>query len=159
VGGTESGSLHDVQPQQRPASDLRVRDSAPCAGMGRGESCVSPAVRRRETRRGRGAARERLPFMPSSDKVRGAPPPAKRPLNPALQGGGSHGAFAWGVIDRLLEHDAIEIEGVVGTSAGAMNAAVMAYGLAIGGKTGARAKLREFWQAISEAARMSPLQQ
>jgi NTE family protein len=99
--------------------------------------------------------------MPSSDTDRGAQPShtAKRRINLALQGGGSHGSFAWGVIDRLLEHEAIEIEGVVGTSAGAMNAAVMAYGLAIGGKAGARAKLREFWQAISEAARMSPLQQ
>ena len=55
-------------------------------------------------------------------------------INLALQGGGSHGAFAWGALDRMLEDERIAIEGIVGTSAGAMNAAVTAYGLAIGGK-------------------------
>src|SRR3954462_2506721 len=80
-----------------------------------------------------------------------------RAINLALQGGGAHGAFAWGVIDRILEHGGIEIEGIVGTSAGAMNAAVTAYGLAIGGNEGARATLRNFWKAISDASRMSPL--
>jgi NTE family protein len=63
-------------------------------------------------------------------------------INLALQGGGSHGAFAWGVLDRLLEDERIEIEGVVGTSAGAMNAAVLSYGLTIGGNEGARARSR-----------------
>jgi len=81
-----------------------------------------------------------------------------RAINLALQGGGAHGAFAWGVIDRILEHGGIEIEGIVGTSAGAMNAAVTAYGLAIGGNEGARVTLRNFWKAISDQARMSPLQ-
>jgi NTE family protein len=81
-----------------------------------------------------------------------------RVINLALQGGGAHGAFAWGVLDRILEHGGIEIEGIVGTSAGAMNAAVTAYGLAIGGNEGARATLRTFWKAISEASRMGPLQ-
>ena len=79
-------------------------------------------------------------------------------LNLALQGGGSHGAFTWGVLDRLFELDLFEIEGIVGTSAGAMNAAVVAYGLAHDGPEGARAKLREFWHAISEAAKQGPLQ-
>jgi NTE family protein len=50
-------------------------------------------------------------------------------INLALQGGGSHGAFAWGVLDRILEDERIVIEGIVGTSAGAMNAAVTAFGL------------------------------
>jgi NTE family protein len=83
--------------------------------------------------------------------------PAKT-INLALQGGGSHGAFAWGVLDRLLEDDRIAIEGVVGTSAGAMNAAVLAYGLSVGGNEGARAKLREFWTRIGQVAAYSPLQ-
>jgi NTE family protein len=82
----------------------------------------------------------------------------RKRINLALQGGGAHGAFAWGVIDRLLEDDRIEIEGIVGTSAGAMNAAVTAYGLAKGGPEAARGKLREFWSRISQSARYSPLQ-
>ena len=78
-------------------------------------------------------------------------------INLALQGGGAHGAFAWGVIDRLLEEGNIEVEGIVGTSAGAMNAAVTACGLAFGGNEGARQKLTEFWKKISEAAAKSML--
>ena len=69
---------------------------------------------------------------------------AKR-INLALQGGGSHGAFAWGVLDRLFEDGRIAVEGIVGTSAGAMNAAVAAYGLTLGGNEGARSALRRFW--------------
>jgi len=79
-------------------------------------------------------------------------------INLALQGGGSHGAFAWGVIDRLLEDKRIEVEGIVGTSAGAMNALVCAYGLAAGGPALAREKLHEFWSKISDAAKNGPLQ-
>ena len=82
----------------------------------------------------------------------------KKTINLALQGGGSHGAFAWGVLDRLLEDERIGVDGVVGTSAGAMNAAVLAYGLTIGGNAGARAKLREFWTRVGQVARYSPLQ-
>jgi len=81
----------------------------------------------------------------------------KKYLNLALQGGGSHGAFAWGVLDRILEESSIEIEGIVGTSAGAMNAAVTAYGLSIGGNQGARDALESFWRKISEAAAQGPL--
>jgi NTE family protein len=88
-----------------------------------------------------------------------ARPKAKpKTINLALQGGGAHGAFAWGVLDRLLEDERLDFEGIVGTSAGAMNAVVMAYGLATGGRDGARAKLREFWKKVSDAARHSPLQ-
>ena len=75
-----------------------------------------------------------------------------------MQGGGSHGAFAWGVLDRLLDDERISVDGVVGTSAGAMNAAVTAFGLAVGGNQGAREKLREFWTSVSAASRFSPLQ-
>ena len=76
----------------------------------------------------------------------------------ALQGGGSHGAFTWGVLDRLLEEPGIAFEGISATSAGAMNAAVLAYGLTIGGREGARKALTAYWRRISHAATMSPLQ-
>jgi NTE family protein len=72
-----------------------------------------------------------------------------RTLNLALQGGGAHGAFTWGVLDRLLEDDRIEIEGISGTSAGAMNAAILAHGFVSGGKDGARKSLDGFWHRIA----------
>lgn len=75
----------------------------------------------------------------------------------ALQGGGSHGAFTWGVLDRLLEDDRIEIEGVSGASAGAMNAVVMAYGLTVGGRDGARQALKDFWESVGNRAPFSAI--
>jgi NTE family protein len=75
----------------------------------------------------------------------------------ALQGGGSHGAFTWGVLDRLLEEPSLRIEGISGTSAGAMNAAVLADGYATGGPEGARSALENYWRRVSRAALMSPL--
>src|SRR3954466_12217985 len=77
-------------------------------------------------------------------------------LNLALQGGGSHGAFTWGVLDRLLEEERLVIEGVSGTSAGAMNAAVLAQGWEHGGRAGARNALDRFWHRVAEAALFSP---
>jgi NTE family protein len=74
----------------------------------------------------------------------------------ALQGGGSHGAFTWGVLDRLLEETWLEVEAISGTSAGAMNAAVFAHGMATGGREAARAALGDFWSRVSRAARFSP---
>ncbi len=74
----------------------------------------------------------------------------------ALQGGGSHGAFTWGVLDRLLQEPWFKIEGISGTSAGAMNAAVLAHGHARGGAHGARAALDEFWGRVANAALYSP---
>jgi NTE family protein len=76
----------------------------------------------------------------------------------ALQGGGSHGAFTWGVLDRLLEEPWLQIAAISGTSAGAMNAAVLAHGWAHGAATGARAALDGFWQRVAQAAAFSPLQ-
>jgi Predicted esterase of the alpha-beta hydrolase superfamily len=76
----------------------------------------------------------------------------------ALQGGGSHGAFTWGVLDRLLEEPWLQIDGISGTSAGAMNAAVLADGFADGGAAGARAAMETFWRKVSDAARFSPFQ-
>jgi NTE family protein len=75
----------------------------------------------------------------------------------ALQGGGAHGAFTWGVLDRLLQEPSLEIDGISGTSAGAMNAAVLADGHAAGGAEGARAALQRFWRSVSRAALLSPL--
>jgi NTE family protein len=79
-------------------------------------------------------------------------------INLALQGGGAHGAFTWGVLDRLLEEPRIEIEGISATSAGAMNAAVLAYGMTMGGRDGARQALTNFWRCVAHAAWFSPLQ-
>jgi NTE family protein len=76
----------------------------------------------------------------------------------ALQGGGAHGAFRGGVLDRLLEDERIGIEAISATSAGAMNAVVTAYGLAEGGREGARKTLANFWRRISHAAASGPLQ-
>ncbi len=75
----------------------------------------------------------------------------RKPINLALQGGGAHGAFAWGVLDKLLEDDRVEISAVSATSAGAMNAVVLAYGVSIGGSHAAREKLHEFWLETSRA--------
>lgn len=72
-------------------------------------------------------------------------------LNLALQGGGAHGAFTWGVLDRLLEDEAITIGCVSATSAGAVNAVALAAGLADGGRAAAKAKLREVWAAVVQA--------
>src|ERR1700716_673610 len=74
----------------------------------------------------------------------------------ALQGGVSHGAFTWGVLDRLLEEPWLGIDGISGTSAGAMNAAVLVDGYVKGGADGARSGLETFWRRVSEAARFSP---
>ena len=87
-----------------------------------------------------------------------APETQTRTINLALQGGGAHGAFTWGVLDKLMEDGRIEIEGISATSAGAMNAAVLAYGFAEGGREGARTALADFWRRIANAAATSPLQ-
>ncbi|MBB1471597.1 patatin-like phospholipase family protein [Luteimonas sp. MC1782] len=71
-----------------------------------------------------------------------------RPLSLALQGGGAHGAFTWGVLDALLEDGRFDLCGASGTSAGAMNAVVLAHGLLEGGRDGARDALSRFWSAV-----------
>jgi NTE family protein len=75
----------------------------------------------------------------------------KKKLNLALQGGGAHGAFTWGVLDALLEDGRFWFEGITATSAGSMNAAVLTDGIMKGGTPGARAALESFWQEISNA--------
>jgi NTE family protein len=76
----------------------------------------------------------------------------------ALQGGGSHGAFTWGVLDRLLEEKWLRIDAISGTSAGAMNAAVLVSGWMEGGAESARAALDVYWERVAKAAKFSPLQ-
>ena len=83
------------------------------------------------------------------DHERSAPAPRPRNVGVALQGGGSHGAFTWGALDRLLQEPAFAIDSVTGTSAGAMNAVVLADGLARGGAEEARKGLRLFWEAVA----------
>jgi NTE family protein len=68
----------------------------------------------------------------------------------ALQGGGAHGAFTWGVLDRLLESGQIDVEGISATSSGAMNAVVMAQGMTAGGPERAREELAKFWETVAE---------
>ena len=73
---------------------------------------------------------------------------SRQRINLALQGGGAHGAFTWGVLDELLQDEALSLGWVSGTSAGAVNAAALASGLAGGGPAGARAALRRVWEAV-----------
>ena len=89
------------------------------------------------------------------------PAPRSRPallIDLALQGGGSHGAFTWGVLDRLLEEPELKIEGISGTSAGAMNATVLASGHVRGGADGAKLALERFWREVARAAQFGPFQ-
>jgi len=96
--------------------------------------------------------------MNSTDKEAGTaqPKPAatagQKVVNLALQGGGSHGAFAWGVLDRLLEEKSLRFEGITATSAGAVNAVVLADGLAAGGREEAKKALRAYWRKVSDLA-------
>lgn len=81
----------------------------------------------------------------------------EKTVNLALQGGGSHGAFTWGVLDKIFEDDRIWVEAISGTSAGAMNAVVAAQGMYEGGSEGARRSLETFWHRVSEAGAASPI--
>src|SRR5919108_5811754 len=84
--------------------------------------------------------------------------PKRKKINLALQGGGAHGAFTWGVLDHLLGDERLEIEGISGTSAGAMNAIMLADGLARGGPQEAQKRLADFWRAASVSGNLPPLQ-
>ncbi len=81
----------------------------------------------------------------------------KKTTHIALQGGGAHGAFTWGVLDKILEDGRIELDGISATSAGSMNAVSYAYGKMHGGNEGAREKLHEFWSEISQTNIFEPL--
>jgi NTE family protein len=92
--------------------------------------------------------------------IRGDPKPSVAPkrINLALQGGGAYGAFSWGVLDHLLDDGRLEIEGITGASAGAVNAVLLADGLARGGRAEARKRLAEFWRAVSLNSGLPELQ-
>jgi NTE family protein len=97
-------------------------------------------------------------FRRLSSVVRRSPRSGPKRINLALQGGGAHGAFSWGVLDHLLEDGRFTISGISGTSAGAMNAVMLADGLARGGPEEARKRLAEFWQAVSTAGNLPGVQ-
>src|SRR6201997_2197672 len=82
----------------------------------------------------------------------------KKKIGLALQGGGSHGAFTWGVLEKLLEEDAFDIRGICGTSAGAMNAAMAIHGFQKNGKLGAIDLLKTFWTRVSLESTLNPIQ-
>ena len=84
--------------------------------------------------------------------------PTAKTINLALQGGGAHGAFTWGVLDYLLEDGRLDIEGISGASSGAMNAVMLTDGLARGGPEEARKRLAEFWRAVSLDGKLPGLQ-
>jgi NTE family protein len=88
----------------------------------------------------------------------GPPIGGQKLVNLALQGVGSHGAFTWGVLDRLLEEERLALDGISATSAGAVNAVVLAYGLAVGGREGAQRSLDRYWRRLSEMASASIFQ-
>ena len=91
----------------------------------------------------------------AADIEHSTPLAGQKVINLALQGGGSHGAFTWGVLDRLLEDERIAYDGITATSAGGVNAVVFADGLALGGREGARERLRNFWKKMSDVAATS----
>ena len=93
----------------------------------------------------------------SAEITENTPMAGEKAANLALQGSGSHGAFTWGVLDRLLEDGRIAFDGITATSAGAVNAVVLADGLARGGRDGARERLRAFWKKSSEIAANSAI--
>jgi len=94
--------------------------------------------------------------QPKAAEIKAHTPLAgEKVVNLALQGGGSHGAFTWGVLDRILEDGRLTFDGVTATSAGGVNAVVLADGLADGGREGAREHLRNFWKKMSEMASTS----
>ncbi len=98
-----------------------------------------------------------MPARPAPETANsGTTSPTKR-INLGLQGGAMHGAFTWGVLDRLLADERIEIEAVTGASAGALNAVVLAQGLANGSRDEARATLREFWERMVKLFSATPL--
>ena len=95
----------------------------------------------------------------SGGALRGlAGPKAEKVVSLALQGGGAHGAFTWGVLDAILEDGRLAIEAITGASAGAMNAVVLADGWTEGGPTRAREQLRQFWKRVSLNGALSPVQ-
>jgi len=95
-------------------------------------------------------------ILPGRAADKKAAPPKR--INLALQGGGAHGAFTWGVLEQILSDERLIIEGVSGTSAGAVNAVMLVDGLIRGGREEAQKRLADFWRAVSSTGSLSPLQ-
>src|SRR5262249_35505493 len=100
-----------------------------------------------------------MPTKPAKNQQTSQARAARAPVlvDLALQGGGSHGAFTWGVLDRLMEEPWLRIDGISGTSAGAMNAVVLAAGFTADGPEGAKSALNAFWRRVAHSARFSPI--
>lgn len=98
----------------------------------------------------------RVPAAATPGNTETAEPPAPAAIGLALQGGGAHGGFTWGVLDRLFEADRLKIEAISGASAGALNAAVAADGLLANGPEGAREALERFWRTVSAHGAFTP---
>jgi NTE family protein len=96
-------------------------------------------------------------LMPGRATDKNAPATTKR-INLALQGGGAHGAFTWGVLEQLLSDERLTIEGISGTSAGAVNAVMVADGMIRGGREEAQKRLADFWRAASSTGNLPVLQ-
>jgi NTE family protein len=96
-------------------------------------------------------------ILPGRAADKKAAPSVKR-INLALQGGGAHGAFTWGVLEQILSDERIAVEGVSGSSAGAVNAVMLVDGLIRGGRPEAQKRLADFWRAVSSTGNLSPLQ-
>src|SRR3954449_7656601 len=126
-----------------PAPNDIIRRDLPDAAI------HSPKTRRAE-RQGKPRAPPRAAKLHSPKPRRAERQGKRRRLSLALQGGGSFGAFTWGVLDRLLEEEDLTLDVASGASAGAINAVVMATGLAKGGREEARARLARFWTRVSE---------
>src|SRR5690242_15870363 len=103
--------------------------------------------------------RSSTPLPPHRRVVARVPDAAapRRAIGLALPGGGAHGAFAWGVVDRLLDEPGLAVERIAATGTGALSAAVLAYGLALGGRAGGQRALRGFWRRIAHLAQGSAL--
>jgi NTE family protein len=129
----------------------------------RGFSGTGPLIRRAAVTKGYSMANDGSAES-SAPSPRATPAPSddiphsgRRRIALGLQGGGAHGAFTWGALDRLLEEPTLEIVGISGTSAGAMNAAVMADGLRRGGPQQARVALRNYWEAVGQIPGLASL--
>src|SRR5712671_701144 len=156
AAGRQADSGHDESPQHDRgrgqarraaggAADQAVRDRR----TGR-LACPLPVLgSRRADHRGQPFHRWRLDGGMTAAASDPAPSGRPKKINLALQGGGAHGAFTWGVLDYLLEDGRLAIEGLSGTSAGALNAVILIDGLARGGPRQARKRLADFWRAVS----------
>ncbi|MBS7541053.1 patatin-like phospholipase family protein [Ancylobacter lacus] len=169
AGGAAETAQADAAQADAAQADAAQADAAqPEAAQQAAATAVSPGPEGETARNAAsalsvhgpvGAAAVKADASPDSGAARPAGHGSRiKAVNLALQGGGAHGAFTWGVLDRLLEDGRIRIEGVSGTSAGAMNAAVLTSGLAKGGEEGGREALTRYWRAVSKDGRTSPIQ-